>query len=167
MQPKEHLLVDTYFNLSLKSPSLCWHFWVIHRHCFYFWLVLVLNWWLLCGSSAYFSLFYCSSEEQGAWSVSALLFLWVHVVLMFVSSLLLSGYLDLVWHSQKQRAAAGEIQHSTDTERGTDLKISLTGLVRKIQLTEVKLWTKMKPINVKEVDFVLKLALLALCSVCR
>lgn len=54
-----------------------------------------------------------------------------------------------------------------DTERGTDLKISLTGLFRKTQLTEVKLWTEMNPINVKEVDFVLKLALLALCSVCR
>lgn len=167
MQPKEHLLVDTYFNLSLKSPSLCWHFWVIHRHCLYFWLLLVLNRWLLCGSSAYFNLFYCSFEDQGAWSVSVLFFLQVHVVLMFVSSLLLGGYLDLVWHSQKLRAVAGEIRHSTDTEHGADLKLSLAGPVRNIQLTEVELWTKMKPLNVKEVDFVLKLALLAVSSVCR
>lgn len=54
-----------------------------------------------------------------------------------------------------------------DTEHGTDLKISLTGLVRKMQLPEVELWTKMKPVNVKEVEFVLKLALLALSSVFR
>lgn len=49
-----------------------------------------------------------------------------------------------------------------DTERGTDLKMPLTGLVRKIELAKVELWTKMKPLNVKDVDFVLKLALLAL-----
>lgn len=59
------------------------------------------------------------------------------------------------------------MQPSTDTEHGTDLKISLTSLVRKMQQTEVELWTKMKPVNVKEVDIVLKLALLALSSVCR
>lgn len=45
-----------------------------------------------------------------------------------------------------------------DTEHGTDLKISLTALARKVQLAEVELWAKMKPVNVKEVDFVLKLA---------
>lgn len=49
-----------------------------------------------------------------------------------------------------------------DTERGTDLTMPLTGLVRKIELAKVELWTKMKPLNVKDVDFVLKLALLAL-----
>jgi len=47
-------------------------------------------------------------------------------------------------------------------EHGTDLKISPTGLVRKIQMTELKLRTKIKPVDVKEVGFLLKLALLFL-----
>lgn len=67
---------------------------------------------------------------------------------MFVFSFLLSGYLDVLWHSQKQRAVAREVQHSKDTEHGTDLKITPTGLVRKIQMTEPKLRIKTKPIDV-------------------
>lgn len=152
--------VDICFNASFKSTSLCYQLYVIHRHCFYFWLLLVLDW-LLCGSSAYFNLLsLLVLRGAGTWSVAVWVFLCVHVVLVFIFSFLLSGYLDLLWHSQKQKAAAGEIWHRKDTEHGTDLKITLTGLVRKIQMTELKLRRKMKPIDVKAVSFMLKLALL-------
>lgn len=162
MRPKEHLLVDIYFNGSFKSPSPCCRLYVIHRHGFYFWPGLF--WTDFSVGLVHISTcsLYCSSEEQEAWSLAGLAFVCVHVVLMFVFSFLLSGYLDLVWHSQTQRAVAGEIRHSKDREHGTDLKITPTGLVRKIKMTEPKLRIKMKPIDVKAVGFVLKLALLVL-----